>query len=103
MSGERHRGTIHCLIWVASGLIAAAVTAIGLTVLGFRSDAVDQAANDAGNIATILAEQTARSVQAIDLTLTELQAHAASRGAAGSEVLYRALRSRETHELLKDP
>jgi PAS fold/Histidine kinase sensor domain len=102
MSVQRHRGTIHGLIWVASGLIAAAVTAIGLTVLGFRSDAVDQAANDAGNIATILAEQTARSVQAIDLTLTELQAHAAPHGAAGSEALYGALRSRETHELLKD-
>jgi diguanylate cyclase (GGDEF)-like protein/PAS domain S-box-containing protein len=102
MSRQRRRGTIHALIWVASALIAAAVAAIGLTVLGFRSDAVDEAANDASNIATILAEQTARAVQSIDLTLTELQERVAPPGATSSEDFYRPPRSRETHELLKE-
>ena len=64
MSRERRQGTIRGLIWIASGLIAVAVLAIGLTVWGFRSDAIDEATNDVNNIAIILAEQTARSVEA---------------------------------------
>jgi diguanylate cyclase (GGDEF)-like protein/PAS domain S-box-containing protein len=106
MSRQRHQVTIRSLIWLASALIAAAVMAIALTVWGFRSDAIDEAINDSDNIAKILAEQTARSVLAIDQTLTEMQARALSAGTLSGpgrlEHFYRPLRSRETHEFLQE-
>jgi len=100
MSRERRQGTIRGLIWIASGLFAVAVLAIGLTVWGFRADAIDEATNDVNNIAIILAEQTARSVQAVDQTLSELQHIAALAGGNANEIR-RALATRQTHELLK--
>ena len=100
MSRERRQGTIRGLIWIASGLFAVAVLAIGLTVWGFRADAIDEARNDVNNIAIILAEQTARSVQAVDQTLSELQQIAALAGGSAGE-LRRTLATLQTHELLK--
>src|SRR5262249_11289608 len=66
-----------------------------------RGDAMKDAERDTGNIATVLAEQTSHSVQAIDLTLAELQKRVAASGAttleqfraaAGSEEMFRVLR-----------
>src|SRR5215475_9514973 len=88
-------------VWVAAGLIAGAIIAISLTVWGFRSDAIDEAANDVGNIATILAEQTARSVDSIHSTLLELQQRVATFGPTDSAESRGMLASPETHELLK--
>jgi hypothetical protein len=102
MLNDRRRFSVRSLIWIASGLIGAAVAAIGLTVWGFRSDAVHNAVNDVDNLATVLAEQTARSIQAIDLTLTELQQRFVIPSAAGGEDPYRQPRSRETHDLLSE-
>jgi diguanylate cyclase (GGDEF)-like protein/PAS domain S-box-containing protein len=101
MSRERRQGTIRGLIWIASGLIAVAVLAIGLTVWGFHSDAIDEATNDVNNIAIIMAEQTARSVEAIDRTLSELQ-HMAALAGGSVEERRRTLATRQTHELLKE-
>jgi diguanylate cyclase (GGDEF)-like protein/PAS domain S-box-containing protein len=101
MSSERRQGTIRGLIWIASGLIALAVLAIGLTVWGFRSDAIDEATNDVNNIAIILAEQTARSVLAIDQTLSELQ-HVAALAGGSADERQRTLATPQTHALLKE-
>src|SRR6266852_847911 len=101
MSKREHHATIRGLICVAVGLIGAAVVAIGLTVWGLRSDAIDEAANDTGNIATILAEQTARSVESIQLVLVELQERIAAFGTTPSEEFHRALSNQDTHEILK--
>ncbi len=67
------RVTYRSLICIAAGLIGLAVIAIGVTINSLRHDAIADATAEAGNIATILAEQTGRSVQAIDLVMTELQ------------------------------
>ena len=53
-----------------------------LTIVGLHGDAVHDAERDAGNIATVLAEQTAHSVQAIDFALTDLQGRIATSGVA---------------------
>src|SRR5258708_2077466 len=63
------------LICIAIASIGIAIFAIGLTTWALRSDAVADAVSDGGNIATVLAEQTARSVQSIDLILSEVQDH----------------------------
>jgi len=101
MPRRRRQGTIRNLILIASGLIGGAVVAIGLTVWGFRSDAMDDAVNDANNIATLLAEQTARSVQSIDLALTELRDRFTPLPFEGVQDLDRRLAGRDSHEHLK--
>jgi diguanylate cyclase (GGDEF)-like protein/PAS domain S-box-containing protein len=102
MPRRRRQGTIRNLILIASGLISGAVVAIGLTVWGFRTDAMDDAVNDANNIATLLAEQTARSVQSIDFALTELRDRFTPLPFEGVQELDRRLGGRDSHELLKE-
>src|SRR5215813_8457720 len=79
--------TFRGLIITAAALIALAVLATVLTIIGLRGDAIQDAERDAGNIATVLAEQTANSVQAIDLTLAQLQNQISATGAATPEQL----------------
>jgi diguanylate cyclase (GGDEF)-like protein len=54
-------------------LIVAAIAAAGGTIWQLRADALAEAQRDTSNLALVLAEQTERSVQAIDLVLRELQ------------------------------
>ena len=101
MLNRRRRLTFRNLICVAVGLIGLAVIAIGLTIWGLRVDATEEAASDTGNIATVLSEQTARSVQSIDLILIELQERIATLGAVTSDEL-RKLNNPTTHHILKE-
>jgi diguanylate cyclase (GGDEF)-like protein len=87
-------GTLAC--------VAIAVTLIGLTAWTLRSDAIDDASIDAGNIATVLAEQTARSVQSIDLVLTELQDHVRQRGITTPDAFRSELSDKATFDVLKE-
>jgi len=99
---KRHRTyAIRGPIWVAAGFIGAGILAISLTVWGFRSDAIDEAANDVSNIATILAEQTARSVESIHSTLIDLRQRVAVLAPADPDDFRDKLENLETHELLK--
>lgn len=61
------------LIFAAVAFIGLAVFAIGYTILNLRSDAIDDAYNDTGNIATVLAEQVAQTVRSIDLVLSDVE------------------------------
>jgi len=56
---------------VSAGLLVITVLAIGATVWNLRSQAVADARRDIDNLATILAQQTHRSVLAVDLVLEE--------------------------------
>ena len=67
------RVTYRSLICIAVGLIGLAVIAIGFVINSLRTDAIADAKAETGNIAAVLAEQTSRSVQAIDLVMIELQ------------------------------
>ncbi len=98
---KRRQLTFRGLIITAAALIALAVLATAATIVGLYGDARQDAEHDAGNIATVLAEQTVRSVQAIDVALVELQnrivatgaeTDAQLRAAVGGENMYHALR-----------
>jgi diguanylate cyclase (GGDEF)-like protein/PAS domain S-box-containing protein len=102
MSNRDRHLTILGLNGIAIGLIGAAVLAIGLTLWGLRSDAINEAGGDAGNIATVLAEQTARSVQSIDIVMAELKERIATFGTTPSEEFYRRLRRADVHDILKE-
>ena len=96
-----HRISFRGLISIALGLIGLAVFAIGATIMALREDALRDATSDTINIATVLAEQTERSVQSIDIITSDI---ADRLGNAGDMLTPTAfldlLRSRSTHELL---
>ena len=84
-------------------LIVAAVLAIGVTVRHLRSDALQAAQTNADSLAIVLAEETSRSVQAVDIVLRDTQDLIAGLGVAtpddfkrllGTQTIYDYLRSR---------
>ncbi|MGP0090076.1 MAG: EAL domain-containing protein [Xanthobacteraceae bacterium] len=92
--------TFQGLIYVAAGLIGVAVLAIAVTIWGLRQDAIEDAAKDTGNIATVLAEQTAHSVQSIDAILTDIQGEIRSLGIDTPEDFRRVAETEQMyHEL----
>src|SRR5262245_52099472 len=102
MPDRRRQLAFRGLIVTAAALLALAVLATVLTIVGLHNDATQDAERDAGNIATVLAEQTARSVNAIDTALIDLQGRVAAAGIAtpekfrvafGDQATFQALRS----------
>ena len=81
MSLRADRSRFRFLVAIAAGLLGAAVLAIGLTVWWLRSDALDDATKDSDHLAIVLAEQTNRAVQSIDLVLDEIQKRLENLGA----------------------
>lgn len=100
MFESTHRVTFRSLICIALGLIGLAVMAIGLTIWSLRNDILKDAADDTTNIATVLAEQMARSVREIDLVATELEEKFSSFGPVDHDDYKRNLRSEETWNIL---
>jgi diguanylate cyclase (GGDEF)-like protein len=92
----------HALVGVAMAIVAAAVLALGLTILGLLNDATESTSRDAGHIATILAEQIAHSVKAIDESLTGIQNHLVALQEASPQHFHAAVRSLELHQILAD-
>src|SRR5690242_7640599 len=82
MPDRRRQLAFRGLLITAAALIALAVLATVLTIVGLHNDATQDAQHDAGNIATVLAQQTSRSVKAIDVALIELQGKVAAAGIA---------------------
>jgi diguanylate cyclase (GGDEF)-like protein/PAS domain S-box-containing protein len=87
------RVTFRSLICVALGLICLALVAIGLTVRALRDDVLSEAGADTANIAAVLAEQTSRSVQMIDLVATDIEEKFSSDGPVDYESYLRQMRS----------
>src|SRR5476651_507595 len=81
MSRRADRSKFRVLVAIAAGLLGAAVLAIGLTVWWLRSDAIDDATKDSDHLAIVLAEQTNRAVQSIDLVMDEIQKRLENLGA----------------------
>jgi diguanylate cyclase (GGDEF)-like protein len=65
--GRRHLG------WAALVLLTVAATSAGWTIWKLRSDAIRAAVAETGNIATVLAGQISRSIQAIDTVLVQVR------------------------------
>jgi diguanylate cyclase (GGDEF)-like protein len=73
MSRLRRHVAFHSLIWVVVGLIALAVAAIGATAWGLRADQIAAGYRETDRTATMLADQTSRSVAALDAGLKDVQ------------------------------
>ena len=96
------RHNFRMLSYVAFGLIASSVLAIGLTIRGLRTDAIQETNANIGNIATVLSEQLARSIQSVDIVLTDVRERVEKQAPSAQEELDQQTRGRDLHEFLRD-
>ena len=102
MPNRTRRVTYRSLICIAVGLIGLAVIAIGVVINSLREDAIADAKTETGNIAAVLAEQTSRSVQAIDLVMAELKDRLETPGLRTVEEFRERTIGADTHHLLRE-
>jgi diguanylate cyclase (GGDEF)-like protein len=93
------RNDFRILTGIACLLIALFVGAIGLTIWSLRDDAIRDANNDTGNVATILSGQFDRSIEAVDAVLGDVRDLATARIDGGS---LSEIRQFEFYERLRD-
>ena len=86
---------------LAAGLLAIVVLAIIVTVYEQRRTALAEAWTNSDNLAVVLAEQTNRSVQAVDIVLRDIQERIAALGVTTPEAFRSVLRTREFHDYLR--
>jgi diguanylate cyclase (GGDEF)-like protein len=96
------RVTYRSLICIAVGLIGLAVIAIGFVINSLRQDAIADTKTEISNIAAVLAEQTSRSVQAIDLVMVELQDRFEAHGLRSIPDFRERAIGADTHYLLRE-
>jgi PAS domain-containing protein len=85
---------------VVAGLILASLLIGGLAIWSLRVDAVDDARRDTHSLGVIIAEQTARSMQAVDLVLQQVRGEIDAAGITTPDRLRSALGTQEFHETL---
>jgi len=99
---ENRNLTLHGLVAVAAAILAVAVFSIALTIWALRQDAAADAARETGNIATVLAEQTARTAQSIDIVLADLDERIAALGVMTPDDLRNATGTKDFYNTLID-
>ncbi len=90
-------------LWlVGIGLLAVILLAAAAGVWDRRAEAVARSAQGTTNLSVVLAEQTARSIQAVDLVLQEVQAMVAAAGVDSPMQFEASMGSEEIHRFLAD-
>jgi diguanylate cyclase (GGDEF)-like protein len=102
MSKSNYRSDFRALSAVAFGLITLFVLAIGLTIWGLRSDAIQESNKDTGNIAAVLSEQMTQSIQSVDKILTEVREQAMPKNPLAQNDFDQRIRSHDFFELLTE-
>jgi diguanylate cyclase (GGDEF)-like protein len=102
MSMVHAQSNFRKLFVVAIGLTCTAALAIGLTIWWLRSDAIADAFKDSSNLAVVLADQTANSIQSIDLVLTEIKGQEEIHAAQTPNNIDRILSGEDTHQFLME-
>jgi PAS domain-containing protein len=96
------RHNFRMLSYVAFGLITLSVLAIGQTIWGLRADAIQEAATNIGNIAVVLSEQLARSIQSVDIVLTDVRERTEAQTALAQGKFDQYVRSPDLYEFLRE-
>ena len=102
MPKASHRQTFRRLITVAVGLIGLSVLAIGLTIWGLRADAIRDADTDTGNIAVVLSEQMSRSIQSVDIVLSDIREKLHTKSLLSETDFARWIASKNANDFLKE-
>ena len=83
------------------GCVLVTVAATGFAMWTFRDAELNNEQKDLGNLTLVLAEETARTTQAVDLVLKEIQYYIASQGIGTPAQLRERLSGEDTHDYLK--
>src|SRR5438874_7476870 len=83
-------------------LIGVTIVAAGLAIMKRHDEAVARYRHELARLSVVLAEQTARSLQSIDLVLQEIQAWSLAAGAGDPEKLKREMESAALHDFLAE-
>ena len=102
MSRERNTKTFRALVSLATGIIVVGIIATAVTIWAWRRDTTAAAIRDIGNTATVLAEQTSRSVQSMDLVLSDLQDKLSAMGATTPESFRQVSATKDVYGILVD-
>jgi PAS domain S-box-containing protein len=88
-------------LWAAGTIIIAiTVAAAGLNIWSTRADAIAYSRQEMTNLGVILAEQTARSFQAVDLVLQETRGMVLAAGVTTRDQFRTRMASEEVHKFL---
>jgi hypothetical protein len=94
--------TFRTLVGLAIGLIIIGMIATAATIWAWRRDTTTAAVRDIGNIATVLAEQTSRSVQSMDLVLSDMIDKLQAMGATSPDSFRRVAEGKDVYSILVD-
>ena len=101
-SVKRGPGDKRGLARLAALLIGVVLVMAGLAILGSREHALRQARQISGDLGALLAEQTARTLQGVDLVLQATEAQIRSAGIESSVALRAKLNNAHMHDVLAD-
>jgi diguanylate cyclase (GGDEF)-like protein len=102
MRRDIYRNNFRKLSYIALGLVTLSVLAVALTVWGLRSDAIEDAQTDTANIVTVLSEQLARSIQSIDIVLTDISEQTQAQSRLAQNEFDKRIPSHDFYEFLKE-
>jgi PAS domain-containing protein len=94
--------TFRTLVGLAIGLIIIGMIATAATIWAWRRDTTSATVRNVSNIATILAEQTSRSVQSMDVVLSDMVDKLQAMGATSPDGFRRVAQTKEVHNVLID-
>jgi PAS domain S-box-containing protein len=94
--------TTRRLYWVGGIIIAAALIAAVVVVLERRQQAIKSYEREISNLSVVLAEQTARTMQALDLVIRETQSKIRAAGIGSPEQFAHSMTTEEVHRFFAD-
>src|SRR5712691_1514955 len=102
VDGANSRRSSPCnRLWLAGTIIIAiTVAAACLNIWSTRADAIAHSRQEMTNLGIVLAEQTARSFQAVDLVLQETRGMVLAAGVATPDQFRRQMATEEVHKFL---
>jgi len=98
---DRRSGRRHTMIRSGAWVLGLAVVLVALTVWDLRGIVLADALLNTENLAIVLAEQTGRSVQAVDIVLRTIQDRIVAAGVTTPDQFRRLLGTQAMHEYLK--
>jgi hypothetical protein len=98
---KRYRASRH-LSFVGIGLLAVILFAASAAIWDRREETITRSEQELTNLGIVLAEQTARSMQAIDLVLQETRRMVVAVGVDSPDQFDRLMATEEVHRFLDD-
>ncbi|MGH7015227.1 MAG: sensor histidine kinase, partial [Stellaceae bacterium] len=85
---------------ISAAVIAATILAAGLTIWDLRGDAIEYYQHDMTNMGVLIAEQTSRSLQAVDLVLQETRQRIIDGGVTNAASFANRMGTKSIHQFL---